>query len=50
VNPQTEIFCKEIGIENKINISVDPPQKRPKIDDETVEAQSEIIINDDEFL
>ncbi|KAI8986568.1 lariat debranching enzyme [Pilobolus umbonatus] len=51
VNPQTTTFCDMIDIQNKINTVPESP-KRAKI--EHIEAeqavQSEIIIDDDEFL
>ncbi|KAI7908078.1 lariat debranching enzyme, C-terminal domain-containing protein [Cokeromyces recurvatus] len=65
LNPQTLQFCKEIDIENKINVDCIPEQMMPKteanIDNTTtindqpvkrakIEAHSEIIIDEDEFL
>lgn len=63
-NPQTDLFCKVIGIENKINANgqrVDEVNnagtsindssqdtKRQKVAEETI--QSEITIDESEFL
>ncbi|KAG1470069.1 hypothetical protein G6F56_002893 [Rhizopus delemar] len=53
-NPQTDIFCNEIGIENKINVKkqlssqTEPSAKRIKATQEP--NQSEIVIDEEDFF
>ncbi|KAI9273712.1 lariat debranching enzyme, C-terminal domain-containing protein [Sporodiniella umbellata] len=50
LNPQTAAFCREIGIENKINIkeTSEPSVKRAKTDQAS--GHSEVVIDDDDMF